>query len=41
MRNIFDRIVDFFTALNCVFTLLFSTEERRQLDYDNGCGEID
>lgn len=38
--RIFDRIVDFFTALFCVFTLISSKEERRQLDYDNGCGEL-
>lgn len=42
--RIFDRIVDFFsniyTVLACLFTLLFSKEEKRQLDFDNGCGEV-
>lgn len=43
MRTIFDSIVDFFSGIynfSCAFfTLLFSKEERRQYDFENGYSE--
>lgn len=43
MRNIFDKIVNFFDGIFVVFfaffTLLFSKEERRQYEFENGYSE--
>jgi hypothetical protein len=39
--RIYDRFVDFYTVSICIFTLLFCKEEQRQLDFDNGCGELE
>lgn len=40
MKTLLNALICLWVVMQCIFTLLFSKEEQRQLDYDNGGGEI-